>query len=291
VSIALVVGFAGVVTLAAVFAAWPAWTRTGRGRAVLAAAIALFVTGVGLGTYLMVGEPILALRSAQGARTRDINGLIALLVDRVHKSPEDTRAWVFLGRAYLTVGDSADAAKALARAVALEEKARHPGAELYSAYGEALVGAAGNAVSPEAEAAFAKALALDPKNDAARYYLGLAHAARGESAKALGLWQSLLADTPAGAAYRQELIDRIAALTASTGAAPDPAAMTAGLAARLKEQPHDAAGWRRLVRAYSVLGEKAKARAALAEGRKALANDRDALSSLEAEASALKLDR
>ena len=43
--------------------------------------------------------------------------------------------------------------------------------------------------------------------------------------------------------------------------------MVARLAARLKEQPGDAAGWRRLARAYSVLGEPEKAAEAEARAK------------------------
>jgi cytochrome c-type biogenesis protein CcmH len=47
--------------------------------------------------------------------------------------------------------------------------------------------------------------------------------------------------------------------------------MVEGLEARLKENPQDLGGWLRLIRAWSVLGEKERARKALAEARRALA--------------------
>ncbi len=45
--------------------------------------------------------------------------------------------------------------------------------------------------------------------------------------------------------------------------------MVEGLAARLEDEPGDAAGWRRLARAYQVLGETEKAKDALARAEKA----------------------
>ena len=45
------------------------------------------------------------------------------------------------------------------------------------------------------------------------------------------------------------------------------------LAARLKDNPNDAAGWQRLIRAYTVLGERAQAQDALATARKTFAGD------------------
>jgi cytochrome c-type biogenesis protein CcmH len=56
--------------------------------------------------------------------------------------------------------------------------------------------------------------------------------------------------------------------------------MVDGLAARLAQNGRDPEGWLRLVRAYSVLGEQAKARTALGEARKVLSDDSAALSQL-----------
>jgi len=198
-----------VVLVASAFAVWPVMRGAGRGRLILAAAILLFVIGVGAGTYLTLGRPALAVRSLEGTNTRDTAGLIALLAKRVHQAPGDVRAWTFLGKAYLSLGDTNNAAKAFARGIALDNS----NAELYSAYGEALVAQSGGAVPPEAEAAFNKTLTLAPKDQAARYYLGFAFAARGEKAKAIALWQGLLDEAPANAPYRQELAMRIAILS------------------------------------------------------------------------------
>ena len=291
-SLAVVLIFTLITAAALAFVVWPLWRRSqSRGRLLLVSATVVLFLGIGAGTYLIVGRPALAVRSLEGADTRDLNGLIALLVKRVHAAPDDLRGWVFLGKAYLSAGDGEDSAKAFARAIALTERAKRPDPNLYSAYGEALAHATGT-VPPEAQAAFAKTLALNPKDQAARYYLGMAFVAQGENAKAIAMWQSLVADAPPNAPWRQDLVDRIAALTASSGAAtPDIGAMVAGLAARLKQNPDDAAGWQRLVRAYHVLGDDAKARAALADARTAMAKNADALAGLSAEAKELKLER
>jgi cytochrome c-type biogenesis protein CcmH len=57
--------------------------------------------------------------------------------------------------------------------------------------------------------------------------------------------------------------------------------MVARLAERLKQDGSDVDGWLRLVRAYSVLGERDKAQAALADARKALAAEADKLRRVE----------
>jgi cytochrome c-type biogenesis protein CcmH len=121
------------------------------------------------------------------------------------------------------------------------------------------------------------------------FYLGQMAAQRGDAARALAMWNSLLAQLPAQSSVRGVLLDHIAMLRAQTGAVPNIHAMVEGLAARLKAHPDNADGWRRLVRAYAVLGEKAQARQALSDGRKALKGNSKGLAALDAEAAAQRL--
>ena len=288
----LYLGAAVVVLAAIAFAVLPLLrTKAMKGRAVLAAALALFLLGIGGGTYWMLGQPYLAWRSAQGTETRDVNGLIGLLIKRVRVAPDDLQAWIYLGRGYMGVGDAGDAAKAYARAVTLANKSGHPDAGLDTLYGEALVAQANGQVGAEAEAAFRAALKLDPKEQAASYFIAQAQAARGDKQGALTILNELLAETPDKSPLHQTLVDRIALLTAQGGGgAPDPKAMVAGLAARLKDNPDDAAGWQRLIRAYSVLGQRAEAQQALADARKSFAGKSDVLAGFDAQAKELKLD-
>jgi cytochrome c-type biogenesis protein CcmH len=276
---------------ACIFVVWPIVFMGGdRRRFLLAGAVALFVAGAGGAAYLELGHPFLATRTLDGNKARDLNALIGRLVTVVRSRPQDPRGWAVLGRAYLTAGDPGDAAKAFSRAISASQAFGPVQPFLYSAYGEALTQDSSGAVTPEAEAAFTQALAGNPKDMAARYYLGLAAAARGDGNKALTLWKSLLADVPPDSAVHQDLIDRIAGVTArSGGGAPDISAMVAGLAARLKANPDDAAGWQRLIRAYAVLGDKDKARAALSDARKAMAAQSNQIAALDAEQKQLGL--
>jgi cytochrome c-type biogenesis protein CcmH len=59
-------------------------------------------------------------------------------------------------------------------------------------------------------------------------------------------------------------------------------AMVERLASRLREDGSDVDGWLRLLRAYMVMGERDKARAAANEAREALAREPDKLKLLEA---------
>jgi cytochrome c-type biogenesis protein CcmH len=278
-----------VALLAVAFAAVPLWRMSEkRGRLLLSGAIALFMLAIGGGTYFLVGRPHLAERSAAGLNIHEINGLVPYLIQRVRAHPEDGRAWRYLAQAYMSAGDPRDAAKALAKVIALTGKGD---AGVDAAYGEALVADNAGQVPQEAEDAFNAALKADPKNGPARFYLGLAKAGRNDRAGALEMWQSLLADVPATAPIHQLLVDRIAMLTSQgPGGAPNPRAMVDMLAARLKANPEDALGWVRLMRAYTVLGETDKAKEALASARKTFATNKDAQTAFTTAAKALKLE-
>jgi cytochrome c-type biogenesis protein CcmH len=284
-----IIGLVLVALLAIGFAVMPLLRITNvKKRSLLLAAVALFIAGIGGGVYFLVGRPHLAQRDASGLNTREINGLIPFLIQRVHQHPEDARAWRYLGQAYMTANDPRNAAKALAKVIALTGKGD---AQLDAAYGEALVLATNTGQVPqEAADAFTASLAADPRNAPARFYLGLYKASHNDRAGAIALWQSLLADTPVSAPLHQMLVDRIAVLTSQgPGGAPDPRAMVDMLAARLKADPNDALGWVRLMRAYTVLGEKQKAQQALASARKAFAGNADAQTAFNTAAKALKL--
>jgi cytochrome c-type biogenesis protein CcmH len=291
VSAAPVVGFVLVALIAIGFAAVPLWRIENRKkRALFLAAAALSILAIGSGAYYLLGRPHLAQRDANGLNTREVNGLIPYLIKRVRQYPQDARAWRYLGQAYMEAQDPRDAAKALAKVIELTGKGDPA---LDAAYGEALVLANNGAVPPEAEQAFTTALAADPHNAPARFYLGLAKVSRNDRAGAIALWQSLLNDTPVTAPLHQLLVDRLAILTSQAGGpsgAPNPRAMVDMLAARLKADPNDALGWVRLMRAYTVLGEKQKAKEALATARKAFADNKDAQTAFNTAAKALKLE-
>src|SRR3546814_7118243 len=77
-------------------------------------------------------------------------------------------------------------------------------AENWSSLGEALQ-TASTSVSPEAEAAFQRALKLDPADARARYFLAVQKDLRGQHEAAIGDWIALLKDTPPGAPWEADL--------------------------------------------------------------------------------------
>jgi cytochrome c-type biogenesis protein CcmH len=284
----LVLIFLAVAAVALAFVCWPIWRHADKGRTLLAGSLAAFVLAIAAGAYIFVGHPDMALRAIEDPERTDVRALVSKLAWRMRQSPDDPRGWLLLGRTYLALDDANDAALAFKRAIATSPPGARP--LLQSNYGMALTAAAGS-VTPDAEDAFRAALAHNPKDVVARFYLGEAYAEQRDKAHALSMWQGLLADTPANAPWRGALLDRIALLQGSNGQAPpDVNAMVQGLADRLKSQPNDPAGWERLLKAYVVLGQTGKARTALSDARKALADDRIDLAALEAEARELHLE-
>lgn len=278
--------FAVLALAATGFAVWPLLRASSlRGRYLLAGAAAALILGLSLGCYVLLGSPALALRDLNGPSNNDVRGLVAALAQRVLQTPDNPRGWTLLGRGYLTLNDPSDAAAAFKRAIGVTPPAQR--GELLSAYAEALTLSSGGEMPADAEAAFRQALQLNPKGHAALFYLGQMAAQRGDNAQALSLWNTLLADVPENSALHGMLVDRIAMLSAN--APPDVHAMVEGLAQRLKSNPNDAAGWRRLVRAYSVLGQRGRAQAALKDARAALKSDAAGLAGLDAEARADRL--
>ncbi|HEX4294002.1 MAG TPA: hypothetical protein VHZ29_07700 [Rhizomicrobium sp.] len=292
-TILTIVLFAVIASAAAAFAAWPAFAHLPSPRRTLpTAGLALLVAGLGIAAYLELGRPTLATRTLRGRNVTDTNGAIALLVHHLHAVPGDLQGWRILGRAYLDARDGDDAVKAFTRAISLSQATGRPIAGVYSDYGMALAAISGNAMPDQAERAFRYALSLDPSDRVALFFMGQISAAHGQNADAIMLWQRLLSEMPSNSPFHQELVDDIARLKATSGGqAPDIDAMVAGLAARLKSEPDDPSGWQRLVRAYAVLGDQAKARAALADARTAMAKRADVLGALSAEAKELKLEK
>lgn len=225
---------------------------------ILSPALALAIPLLALGLYLNMGRPGLpAAPTVAGARPAssaaeplDVARLVKLAQDRVAAQPDD--------------------------------------AEAQSALGEALTLEADGTVTAAAATAFRKAAALQPGDPRAVYYLGLHDAQSGDSRAAIARWRELEASSPPDAPYLPMLRAEIARVAraanielpgAPPSTMPQPSreqqdAMTAltpeqrqqavrgmveGLAARMKDNPQDRAGWLRLANAWKVLGENASA--------------------------------
>jgi cytochrome c-type biogenesis protein CcmH len=219
--------------------------------------------------------------------------LIEELRTELARRPGDLEGHQLLARNEANLGNFGAAHRAQARV--LEIKGSESTAQDHADYGDLLVLAAGGYVSPEAEAAFEAALARDPGNGVARYYMGLMHLQVGRPDRAFQLWERLLRESgPSapwvgpirgqieGAAARAGIDYSLPPLqSAPAGAAPGPTAadieaaegmspearmamiegMVSGLSDRLATEGGPPEDWARLIRALGVLGRRGQAAA------------------------------
>lgn len=262
----------------------------------------------GLGLYALIGTPIMAVRDLdrpeQGDQAavmemlqRDPAAIVDLLARRMREQPNDPNGWALLGRNYLIFGNASQAVKALSRGIAIHrnnDQAVPP--ELLVNYAIALSEEA-QAVTKAAEDVFREALNVQPKNQDARYYLGIAHASRGEYEETLKFWEELASEAGPETPWRAGLSEQIAVIAARAGRAPAPvagveagaappniAAMVERLATRLAGGGGELNDWLMLIRAYGVLGQPDKARAVFQRAKEIFAGDPAAQEALATQA-------
>lgn len=223
---------------------WP-WGTTALLLAVGAAGFAISVA-VMRGT----GATTVAVEASGAAVNTDP---LAAPEARTREKPDDGEAWSALASGYFESGKFAEAVAAYDKAIGLT-----PGrAELWSARGEARVMASPRDPMPVAALAdFKRAVALDPKDPRARYFLAVSKDLAGDHQGAIDAWLALLADTPKGASWEADLrrtieqtgkiygiavAPRLAAVTQPAG---QPATASAGMPGPTAEQLRAAAAMR-----------------------------------------------
>lgn len=234
------------------------------------------------------------LRSAMAERPDDPRGLRLLAVNEgnIGNYAASARAWTHLNNLQ-------------GAAVPIEDLVSEA---------EALVLATGGVVSPEAETLLERILQRDPRNGAARYYLGLMFAQTERPDLTFRLWRGLLEDSAADAPWvpalratlpgladaagvRYQLPPEGAGTRGPTAADMQNAAsmtpeerrqmigsMVEGLADRLANQGGPAEDWARLITSLGVLGQTDRARAIWAEARTVFAGQAEALATVDAAA-------
>ncbi|HVO00778.1 MAG TPA: c-type cytochrome biogenesis protein CcmI [Candidatus Cybelea sp.] len=269
---------------------------------VLIVAMAVVLPLLAFGLYLRLGSPGLPGEPGPGPEAMQAaSPELQALIDAANRSPTDPAAWRALGEGLLAAHRTSEGANAFARAIGLGD--RDP--KLQSRYGSALVLASGGEVDDKAKAAFTTALAADPTDPIARFFMGLSKAQSGDRAAALTDWLALERDLPPDTPWRGDLTNNIDQLARELGkdpaslpgrakavenppppagnASPSAADLAAAanmtdserqtfiegmvqkLADQLKASPDDIDGWSRLAKAYGVLGKHDEARAAWAK--------------------------
>ena len=226
--------------------------------------------------------------------------LVQQLREAVAQRPDDLEGHTLLAHFEGRLGNFAAAHAAKARVIELKGDAVTT--RDLAEYADLLVLAAGNYVSPEAEAVLEQVLARDPSDGAARYYFGLLMLQTGRPDRSLQVWDQLLREGPPDAPWIGAITAQIEntamragvnyALPAiGTGRGPSqdqidaaqdlsPAermqmieGMVSGLGERLATEGGPVEDWAQLISALGVLGRMNEAAAILANARDAFGND------------------
>jgi cytochrome c-type biogenesis protein CcmH len=247
--------------------------------------------------YAVLGSPDLGGQPlgerAGGEDANSIAGLIARIEAHLEENPEDGRGWEIVAPVYMRLDRYDDAVTARRNALRLLGETPTRDVDL----GEALTAAANGVITVEAKQAFERAAAADDGQFKALFYLGMAAEQDGQAPEAARLWRQLLDKAPPEAPWvgvvRQALArvenGAVPGAPGAPGPRPEDVAaasnltseqrdqmirgMVEQLATRLHQDGSDVDGWLRLLRAYMVLGDRDKAKAAVAEARGALARE------------------
>ena len=280
---------------------------TKEGRTTLLFSI-LFVPALAVGYYAYMGSPEISgiaytERTAERGEAAKIAELATKLFNQLSNDPDggQSEGWMLLGQTYSKMSQF----EAAANAFAIVSKRPEADSGVFSMLGEVLIFAEQGIVTPPAEAAIDKALALDPKNPAGIYYKAVALSQSGASEQAYDLLVSTLNNLDGFYPWMETLVieaNRIGgeinkapislANFAPMMSAPGPTgedianaesmtdedrqafirSMVERLATRLEVEPEDLDGWMRLGNAYTVLGETDLAISALEQAQKLLVN-------------------
>ncbi|MDD5333730.1 MAG: c-type cytochrome biogenesis protein CcmI [Rhodoferax sp.] len=285
----------------------PASTGFWSGRRTAAAIALLLPLGAG-GMYWWLGTPAaIDPVAAQKANNDQVATMVDTLAARLKANPDNPKGWAMLARSYKVMGRFAEAEQAFVKAGNLVNT--EP--DLLVDYADLLAVRANNDIEGKPLELVNKALALNPQHPMGLMMSGVAAYRRSDFTLAVKQWEKLLTVLDPGSPDAQQVEADIAdarakaglptgAAKAASGAKPgagadagklppvDPAAAPAmtpekinqmidGLAARLKANPDDLAGWIRLGRAYKVQGRLAEAEQAYGKAGKLIDTDADLL--------------
>lgn len=309
-----------------------------RHAAVAAAVLGIAVLGGSFGLYYKLGAPgyrdmPLQDRAAEAQSRRDNRDsqsvaetkvparrapdageefmeLMIKLRAAVEENPEDLRGQELLARNEANLGNLPAAYTAQAKVIEL--KGADVTAGDYVLHANLLISAAGDYVSPEAEASLKQALELDPFNNLARYYMGLMMWQTGRPDATFRIWDQVLRQSPNDAPWVPSIRATITELAWYAGIdykmpAPVPThspdglsgptaedmeaageldvedrqAMIQGMVDQLSDRLATEGGtpqeWARLIGAYGVLGNTERAQAIWTEAQQVFAQAPEAL--------------
>ena len=172
----------------------------------IALALAGFALAFAIGYSVSQNRPNPAAPIAVSATQSAIPQSLEALEKKANANPADAAAWQALGLGYFEQELFDDAVRAYSKAAEIDPAK----AMLWSALGEARLMA--NRTDPmpaESVANFQRAMSLDLKDPRARYFLAVKRDIGGDHAGAIADWLALLAETPADAPWRADLVRTI----------------------------------------------------------------------------------
>ena len=178
--------------LAAVaFVVLPLWKSTRR-LSPLIAAVIVFTVGVSAALYNQIGSP--GIPSGRGSdNLPGMEDAIASLQARLAANPEDAAGWRMLGQTYLTLGDFQGAVEAFETAMDVEGGSN---AQTMVDLAVAILNRDQSPIEGRTASLIESALALEPNNQPALFYSGVAAANRGDVDTAVSRWEVLLSLNP-----------------------------------------------------------------------------------------------
>ena len=194
-------GWIVIVVLAAMalLALWRLAKLDRTGLQLVASALLLAMAG-----YAWQGRPDLAGRPtkppAEAALDLPDNGLPELRRQMFGRFNTSDR-WLILADSYQRRGDTRSAVGAARSGI----KAHPSNATLWVGLGNALIAHSGGMLTPAAELAYRRSIALAPNHPGPKFFFGLALAQNGKLDAGERLWTEALAQAPPGAEYRPVL--------------------------------------------------------------------------------------
>jgi len=184
----------------------------------LAALVAVVMPLAAFGLYSVLGSPGLPDQSFHERMVSHLSlprdqaekmiASVEHLAEQLRATPDDAEGWETLARSYVALGRPDDAVDAYRAALAhgLSDS------DTFSSLGEAIAMRDSGDVGPEARQAFLQALAHDPHDPRARYYIALGRAQLGDAKGAIALWKAIALEAPADAPWLSSVRQRIAEL-------------------------------------------------------------------------------
>jgi cytochrome c-type biogenesis protein CcmH len=183
----------------------PATPRAQRA-GIVATIVGITVPITAIALYALLGTPQAMFPDSSAGSERavtpeQIEAMVATLAERMKTNPADIQGWVMLGRSYAAMGRFGEAAGAYAKAA----EQRPEEAQILADYADALGMANNRRLDGQPEALIDRALKADPKNVKALTLAGTLAYQKGDFAKSVALWESILLLVPKDGPFAEQV--------------------------------------------------------------------------------------